>query len=121
MNTNEQIALLALNQMFQKGYFDICTLDKVIDLLGVVPEREVYAQLRVLHCVDWKVMPTSLYNEVPNMIKRCLGDRSRHRFILADDSPKSILDSTVATLGGTKQLNAPPEPKVPLLSRWLHK
>lgn len=117
MNTNEQIALLALNQMFQKGYFDICALDKVIDLLGVVPEREVYAQLRVLHCVDWKVMPTSLYNEVPNMIKLCLGGRSKHRFILAEERSNSVLDSVI--LPNAKQLDAPPEKK-PLLSRWLN-
>lgn len=112
MNTNEQIALVALNRMFQKGHMDICAIRDVAAILKVNPEAETFAQLRALHCVDWKDMPRDLYRKIPDMIKTCLGGEVTHRFVLADDEPKMNL--TTVAIAETR-----PEPKRPLLSRWL--
>jgi len=117
VNTNEQIALVALNNMFKKGHMDICVIRTVANILKVIPEKDTFDQLRALHCVDWSDMPRSLYNEIPNMIKTCLGGTTTHRFILADDQPE-ILNAVVSERGGTKQFGCPAEKK-PLLSRWL--
>jgi hypothetical protein len=73
-NIQEMAAMTALNKMFKKGYFDICTIDSVADIMKVNTRggRE-YTILRALHCVDYKDMPKELYDELPQLIQSCLG------------------------------------------------
>lgn len=122
MNTNEQIALVALNNMFKGNHFSICTIDSVCKVLSVVPNGAIYNQLRALHCVDWKDMPRSLYQQIPDMIKQCISEGATHRFYLADDEPTGVTGSVAKqTREGTLVLEGPRESrKIPLLSRWLH-
>lgn len=67
-------ALTSLNNMMAKGYFDICTVDGVADLLELsVKATQAYKILRPLHCVHWEKMPTELRDAVPGLIQECLG------------------------------------------------
>ena len=71
-------ALTALNEMFAKPHFSICTIDNVATLLGVHPERESYDTLHALHCIDWNKMPRELRDRVPALIQQTLGGGSAY-------------------------------------------
>jgi hypothetical protein len=74
-------ALTALNEMMAKGYFDICTIDSVADLLGLrVKDTEPYRILRPLHCVNWQKMPAELREAIPGLIQECLGVQPAFQF-----------------------------------------
>ena len=64
-------ALTSLNAMMRKPYFDVCTVDTVIKMLGTVPDRTAHDMLRSLHCVNWSDMPIELRDAVPKLIERC--------------------------------------------------
>lgn len=66
-------ALTALNHMFAKGWLDICTIDSVAKLLGIDPKGEAYDILRPLHCIHFNTMPAALREQIPELIKACLG------------------------------------------------
>jgi hypothetical protein len=66
-------ALTALNEMFAKGHFNICTIDTVAQMLAVNPKGEAYDILRPLHCIDYTKMPAPLREQIPHLIKQCLG------------------------------------------------
>ena len=68
----ELAAMTALNDMFKKGHFSICTLDSVANMLQVNPRGGAYDILRTLHCIDFSVMPKELRNEIPALIRDCL-------------------------------------------------
>lgn len=63
-------AQAALTKLVNKSFFDICTIDKIVEMLGVKPEREAYSILSALHCVDYNQMPPALFQELPNLIAR---------------------------------------------------
>jgi hypothetical protein len=65
-------ALAALNKMMAGGYFDICTIDKIAKMFGVMPEQEAYTSLRALHCVHFDKMPRELYASIPALIQQAL-------------------------------------------------
>jgi len=69
----ELAAQAALNKMFRGGYFSICTLDDVLKMGSIIPDRKAYAILHTLHCVDFKDMPDELRSEIPELIRQCLG------------------------------------------------
>lgn len=58
----------ALKNMYEKGYVNICCINKCIELMGVVPPREEYEMLSTLHCVDFKSMDKTLRTKVLNSI-----------------------------------------------------
>ena len=80
INTQELIAMTALNNMFKKGHFDICTIDAVAKVMSVHPSGSYYNQLRALHCIDYKDMPKELYDMLPGMIKSCLSINDIYEF-----------------------------------------
>lgn len=63
-------AQAALTKMVSQSYFSICSIDKIVEMLGVKPDREAYAILSALHCVDYNQMPPELFQELPNLIAR---------------------------------------------------
>lgn len=71
-NIQEMAAMTALNDMFKKGYFNICTIDNIAKMANVNPKGRSYNILHTLHCVDFDKMPKELREEVPNMIRECL-------------------------------------------------
>lgn len=76
----EAIAMTALNNLFKKGHFDICTIDAVAKVLGVHPTRHEYVMLHALHCIDYKDMPKEVYEALPAMVKTCLSMNDIYEF-----------------------------------------
>lgn len=76
-------ALTALNNMFAKGYFNLCTVDAVAKMLEVNANGEAYDVLHTLHCVHFDKMPRELREQVPVLIQQCLGGPAIPQFTLA--------------------------------------
>lgn len=85
-NLKQAAALAALNDMMDKGYLNICTIDKVGTLLGVnlKSDAEAYNILSTLHCVDFGKLPKCLRDYVPELVQRCLGVEPTFRFKTLD-------------------------------------
>lgn len=65
------ICQVALDQMFRKSFFDICTVRDCRALVSsyVTSHSEsVYERLRILHCVQYSRMPKEIYDKLPDMI-----------------------------------------------------
>ncbi|HKV75748.1 MAG TPA: hypothetical protein VJN95_14600 [Gemmatimonadales bacterium] len=66
---SRQAVTVAILRMFRPdGYLDICTIDQCLKVVNVIPPREDYEALRVLHCVHWKEMPTVVREEAVRRI-----------------------------------------------------
>jgi len=65
-------ATAALQKMLTQKYFDICTIDNIIKMLGIVPDREAYSILHTLHCVDYDQMQPELLEQLSVLIMRVL-------------------------------------------------
>ena len=59
---------VALKDMFNKGYFCICTFDKCADLAGIQPTKEVRLFLAPLHCIHFNTMPKTLVEGIKEVI-----------------------------------------------------
>lgn len=69
-----QAAETSLLEMFNKSYFDICTVDRVAALMGIsVRGSPDYMALHALHCVDYSRMPPKLKEELPRRVASVLG------------------------------------------------
>lgn len=62
----------ALKKMVDSSHFSICTLDKIIEMMGVKPDREAYRILSTLHCVDYNQMRPELLQALPDLIATVL-------------------------------------------------
>lgn len=51
-----RIAQTALKKMFEGNYFCICTIDKIIEMTGCIPDKQNYNRLSTLHCIHWNEM-----------------------------------------------------------------
>lgn len=77
----EAAAITALNKMLKDGHFSICTIDAVAEMLRVNSRNtEEYRILRTLHCVSYNDMPQILRQELPLLIKKCLGRGPEFQF-----------------------------------------
>lgn len=76
----ELAAVTALNAMMAKGWFSICTIDNVGQMLGRNPRGEAYDILHSLHCIHFDKMPPALREEIPRLIEQCLNCAPTHRF-----------------------------------------
>ena len=84
-NSLKQLSVTtALNEMMKKGHFDICCIDKVARLLMVDPKGEAYDILSPLHCINFSDMPSELREEIPRLIKDCLGVEPTYQFVPGD-------------------------------------
>lgn len=69
------VAQTALNNLFTKAYFDICTLNSVIEAIGKGnKEHPSYKQLKALHCVDYGSMPKDLRDQIPYLVNEVFTD-----------------------------------------------
>jgi hypothetical protein len=87
----QQAAVTALNAMMRKGWLDICTVDRVAEMLDVKPEPEAYRILRPLHCVHFTDMPRDLYAQIPELIRRALCGLELFQFELRRAQPVPLL------------------------------
>ena len=62
----------ALKKMVQDKHFSICTLDTIVSMMDVKPDREAYNILRTLHCVDYNQMSPELLRALPDLIATVL-------------------------------------------------
>ena len=72
-NLKDLSALTALNNMMTNGWFDICTINSVAEMMGINPKCEAYRILYPLHCVHFDKMPDELKRAIPGLIQQCLG------------------------------------------------
>jgi len=86
------VARAAIDKMFRRGWIDICAIDEVIKLLGVIPDGECYGRLRALHCVHIREMERDLQYHIPAWINGALG------------GPRMSADS-IPALGGSASAN----------------
>lgn len=102
-------AVAALNEMFDKGWLSICTINNVAKMLGIEPEREAYNTLHALHCVHFNKMPKDLRSQVPGLIQRCLAQGEQaFRFELKTEPSNALA-----------VIDASPHTRRPLLQRVL--
>ncbi len=64
------VAKTALKNMMRKGWLDICTIKKVIELNGVIPNGEDLRKLEALHCIHFCDMPEELLKNLPSLIEK---------------------------------------------------
>lgn len=75
MDNFKKLALdTAIQKLFTADSFSICTLDEIIKVLKVVPNGEIYQQLRLLHCVSYRDMPNELKAELQQKVVACITD-----------------------------------------------
>lgn len=70
-----EVIRTALAAMFDKGHFDICTIDACLKISGGIPNKKDYDLLRALHCIDYKRMSQSLRLELPRLVQRVIESR----------------------------------------------
>lgn len=73
-------ALTAINNMLASNYFDICTIDKVAELLNIQRGGESYRTLSTLHCIHYAKMPAELRSAIPSLIEDVLGVAPAYQF-----------------------------------------
>ena len=77
MNDMQQMAAeAAVRHMLQRGSISICTIDQILKMTGGVPAKEDYDILHLLHCVDFKDIPSELLRGIPLILQRVLGAES---------------------------------------------
>lgn len=62
----------ALKNMVQSSHMNICTIDKIVQMLDIKPDRDAYQVLHTLHCIDYSQMSPDLLAELPTLIHRVL-------------------------------------------------
>jgi hypothetical protein len=99
----------AVRKCLNADHFSICTIDKVIKLLGRVPDSQAYRILSTVHCVDYKDMDVQLRQSIPGLIARCLHYPKAQ---IEDMWNGQTVDVQAEPLSARKSLPAPsPEPK----------
>ena len=88
-------AITSLNNMFEKGWFSICAIDTIAKMLEIDPKCESYTILSTLHCVHFNKMPTILRDQIPNLIKDCLGVQPFFQFTKEDLYQSNAIVDTV--------------------------
>ena len=61
-------AQAALHKMLAGSSFSICTMDRIIEMMGIKPNRDAYEILHTLHCVNYNQMPAKLLEQLPDLI-----------------------------------------------------
>lgn len=62
----------ALRNMFEKGWFDICTMREIVKVTGVIPRQDIMDRLALIHCVNFGKMPRQMLEALPGMISEAL-------------------------------------------------
>lgn len=77
MTSNDDVKLMAANaairDMYRRGWVDICTVRKIVELLRCVPDGEAMRILETLHCVSFMAMPAELMRAMPELLERVFG------------------------------------------------
>ena len=60
----EEAILTVLKKMFNESHFNICTVDKCLEITKAIPNKVDYDTLSLLHCVNWNEMSQELRDQV---------------------------------------------------------
>lgn len=82
--TRRLVITQALNDLFNKQYFDICKVDALIKVIHGSERSEAYALLRTLHCVHYSAMSPSLRDCIPLLVNECLTDQPAPAHVATD-------------------------------------
>ncbi|MDH0342062.1 hypothetical protein [Chromobacterium haemolyticum] len=63
----------ALSRMLKGGHFDICTVDQVSQQMRKEGDKELREELRLLHCEDYKNMPSDIQADLIERLGQYLG------------------------------------------------
>lgn len=92
-NLQQMAAMTALNQMMEKGWMDICTIDSIAKMLGINCDgMPAHRMLRTLHCVHFNKMPQDLQKAIPGLIKECLSIEPVYQFSLPKPEPVVVYE-----------------------------
>lgn len=62
----------ALDALFKKKFFSICTLDAILTTLDKPQKGKAYEMLRALHCVNYNEMSEEAKQLIPALINELL-------------------------------------------------
>lgn len=71
-DTQQLVLRTATRKLFDQSFFDICTVDSLMKLVGTNASTHAYTQLRALHCVHYADMPKDLRERIPHLVRECL-------------------------------------------------
>lgn len=74
--TQQLVLRTATRQLFDSRHFSICTVDKLMKLVGTNARTPAYTQLSALHCVDYADMPKDLRERIPHLVRECLAGQT---------------------------------------------
>ena len=83
--TKQLVLRAATRKLFDKSYFDICTVDALMKLVGTTARPAAYTQLNALHCVHYGDMPNELRDRIPYLVRECLAGQT------ADEAASIVL------------------------------
>ncbi len=84
-------AKAAVKKMMRDGYVSICTIDKILEMSGGIPDSKDYNILRALHCVHFSDMEPELRRGLPVLISRVLESKPIHLDIEFNTKHKPLL------------------------------
>jgi hypothetical protein len=68
---NLEALKIAIKKLFTDSHFSICTIDKLLEMRLIIPNKENYKIMSSVHCVDYKEMSPEfrqwLFNSVVEM------------------------------------------------------
>lgn len=70
--TQQLVLRAATRKLFDNSFFSICTVDKLMKLVGTNARTPAYTQLSALHCVNYADMPKDLRERIPHLVRECL-------------------------------------------------
>ena len=73
----------AVRDLFDKDWFDICVLDKLLKVIDARKAGPAYDMLRLMHCVHYDKMPPDLRDRIPHLVNECL--RQKENVVEASD------------------------------------
>lgn len=74
------VATAAINKLFETNYFDICTLNSVMELIDARRGGDSYKMLHALHCIHYSKMDPDLVELIPDLVNDCLRQQSNVQF-----------------------------------------
>lgn len=70
--TKRLVVQTAVTKLFENKWFDICTLDKLLRVIGAREGGQAYDMLHSLHCIHYDKMPPELRARIPELVNECL-------------------------------------------------
>lgn len=70
--TRRMVVTAALDKVLTQKYFDVCTIDTILKIMGTRKNCAAYDLLHALHCMHYDQMQPALRDSIPQLINECL-------------------------------------------------